>query len=57
VSAILQTNIHDEGMVHMGVMNGIIDGTVTSSLIVYCVGMALIFGGLAWVTHLDQRAD
>jgi hypothetical protein len=40
----------------MGLMNGIIDGTVTSGLIVYCVGMTPILGCLAWVTHVDRRA-
>jgi hypothetical protein len=41
----------------MEALNWFIDGTSVSGLAVYCAGMILIMGALAWANHLDHRRE
>ena len=39
----------------MEALNWLIDGTSVSGLAVYCAGMTLLLGTLAWADRLDRR--
>jgi hypothetical protein len=39
----------------MEVLQWLVDATSVSGLVIYCVGMALVMGVLAWGSHLDHR--
>jgi hypothetical protein len=41
----------------MEALNWLIEATSLSGLIVYCAGMTVIMGGLAWANHLDRRQE
>jgi hypothetical protein len=41
----------------MEALNWLIEATSVTGLAVYCAGMTLIMGALAWANHLDRRQE
>jgi hypothetical protein len=41
----------------MELLNSLIEATSVTGLAVYCAGMTLIMGALAWANHLDRRQE
>jgi hypothetical protein len=41
----------------MELLNWLLDGTSIFGLIVYCTGMILVMGALAWASHLDRQRE
>ena len=41
----------------MEALNWLVEATSISGLAVYCAGMTLIMGALAWANHLDRRPE
>jgi hypothetical protein len=41
----------------MELFNSILDSTSIFGLIVYCIGMTVVMGALAWASHLDRRRE
>jgi hypothetical protein len=41
----------------MEILDWLIAGTSVFGLVVYCVGMTLLLGVLAWANHLDRRKE
>jgi hypothetical protein len=41
----------------MEILDWLIAGTSVSGLVVYCAGMTLLLGALAWANHLDDRQE
>ena len=41
----------------MEALNWLVEATSISGLAVYCTGMTLIMGALAWANHLDRRQE
>ena len=39
------------------VLAALIDATSVSGLIIYCAGLVLVMGVLAWASHLDHRRE
>jgi hypothetical protein len=45
------------GVFHMDALNWLVEATSISGLAVYCAGMTVILGALAWANHLDRRQE
>jgi hypothetical protein len=41
----------------MEILDWLIAGTSVFGLVVYCTGMTLLLGALAWANHLDHRPE
>jgi hypothetical protein len=41
----------------MEALNWLVEATSVSGLAVYCAGMTVILGALAWANHLDRRQE
>lgn len=41
----------------MEILDWLIAGTSVFGLVVYCAGMTLLLGALAWANHLDHRQE
>jgi hypothetical protein len=42
---------------NMNLLNSLIDGASVVGLAVYCTGMVLVVGALAWANHVDHRRN
>jgi hypothetical protein len=43
--------------IDMEILDWLIAGTSVFGLVVYCAGMTLLLGALAWANHLDDRQE
>ena len=43
--------------IDMEILDWLIAGTSVFGLVVYCTGMTLLLGALAWANHLDHRQE
>ena len=43
--------------IDMEILDWLIAGTSVSGLVVYCAGMTLLLGALAWANHLDDLQE
>ena len=43
--------------IDMEILDWLIAGTSVFGLVVYCTGMTLLLGALAWANHLDHRRE
>jgi hypothetical protein len=41
----------------MQALHSLVDATSVSGLVIYCTGMAVVMGVLAWASHLDHRRE